>query len=168
MGRHQSKYPHQNVLRRIKRGLAGYVSYLAACDVNTVFSEYVLYEPILRILITQGYETTCEKECPGFPKNNKGGDKKRLDFEATHGVKGTFALEVKWATKKPIDVVNDHEKLVKYRQANPNAFCYLCVFGRKSHIETLRLNVKGFREFGDAVYAEFGQTRYSCRIFQLQ
>ena len=31
-----------NVLYRIKRGLAGYVSYLAACEMNEAFSEYVL------------------------------------------------------------------------------------------------------------------------------
>jgi hypothetical protein len=39
-----------NVLSRIQRGLSGYVSYLAACEMNSTFSEYVLYEPILRIL----------------------------------------------------------------------------------------------------------------------
>ena len=34
-----------DILFRIKRGLAGYVSYLAACDMNQAFSEFVLYEP---------------------------------------------------------------------------------------------------------------------------
>ena len=38
------------MLYRVQRGLAGYVSYLAACDMNRAFSEYVLYEPTLRIL----------------------------------------------------------------------------------------------------------------------
>jgi hypothetical protein len=63
---------HQNVLRRIKRGLAGYVSYLAACEMNSSFSEYILYEPILRILTACGYKAICEKECPGFDKNTSG------------------------------------------------------------------------------------------------
>ena len=44
----------RNVLYRIKRGLAGFVSYLAACEMNQAFSEYVLYEPILRILTARG------------------------------------------------------------------------------------------------------------------
>ena len=52
-----------NVLYRVKRGLASYVSYLAACDMNSAFSEYVLYEPILRILTAQGYEVECKYEC---------------------------------------------------------------------------------------------------------
>jgi hypothetical protein len=55
-----------NVLYRIKRGLAGYVSYLAACEMNESFSEYVLYEPILRILTAQGYVVKCGVPCPGI------------------------------------------------------------------------------------------------------
>jgi len=55
----------QDVLYRVKRGLAAYVSYLAACEMNQAFSEYVLYEPILRILTARGYTVECEAECPG-------------------------------------------------------------------------------------------------------
>ena len=32
----------QNVLYRIQRGLSGYVSYLAACEMNSTFTEYML------------------------------------------------------------------------------------------------------------------------------
>ncbi|MCR6654674.1 MAG: hypothetical protein NVV63_02435 [Opitutus sp.] len=39
----------EDVFFRIQRGLAGYISYLAACEMNPAFSEYVLYEPALRI-----------------------------------------------------------------------------------------------------------------------
>src|SRR3954468_9801187 len=84
-----------NVLDRIKRGLAGYVSYLAACEMNDAFSEYVLYEPILRILMARGFLVKCEAECPGVVQPNRG-DRKRLDFDVNgHGLR--FAIEVKWA-----------------------------------------------------------------------
>jgi hypothetical protein len=53
-----------DALYRIKRGLAGYVSYLAACEMNESFSEYILYEPILRILTARDYSVECEVECP--------------------------------------------------------------------------------------------------------
>lgn len=56
-----------NVLDRIHRGLAGYVSYLAACEMNTAFSRYVLYEPVLRILTARGYSAQCEVGAPGMP-----------------------------------------------------------------------------------------------------
>ena len=55
--------PTADAISRLKRGLTSYVSYLAACDMNSAFSEYVLYEPILRILTAQGYEVECKYEC---------------------------------------------------------------------------------------------------------
>ena len=64
-----------DILFRIKRGLCGYISYLAACDMNVAFSEYVLYEPILRILSARGYIVDCEVKCPGVTQP-KQGDKK--------------------------------------------------------------------------------------------
>ena len=100
----------QYVLRRIKRGLVGYVSYLASCDANPAFSEYVLYEPILRILLSQHFTVSCEVVCPGIVQPAKAGDKKRLDFVAEiPGLK--LALEVKWAKQRRIDVKKDLAKL---------------------------------------------------------
>lgn len=88
-----------NVLYRIKRGLSGYVSYLAACEMNESFSEYVLYEPILRILTACGYSVKCEVVCPGMEKPATG-DLKRLDFVADDNQGLRFAMEVKWARQE--------------------------------------------------------------------
>ena len=55
----------RDTMYRMKRGLCGYVSYLAACEMNQAFSEYVLYEPILRILKERGFDVQCEYACPG-------------------------------------------------------------------------------------------------------
>ena len=88
-----------DILFRIKRGLAGYVSYLAACEMNQAFSEYVLYEPILRILKARGYDVECEVPCAGLQKTDGKGDFKRIDFVAkNHSVQ--FAIEVKWAKRR--------------------------------------------------------------------
>src|ERR1700686_4886264 len=87
-----------DVLYRIKRGLSGYVSFLAACEMNESFSEYVLCEPILRILSARGYSVQCEVVCRAILQPETG-DRKRLDLIATgHGLK--FAMEVKWTKKK--------------------------------------------------------------------
>ena len=65
MGQQRVLGPSDAVLYRIQRGLAGYVSYLAACDMNKAFSEYVLYEPTLRILTAQAFTVESEYPCPG-------------------------------------------------------------------------------------------------------
>ena len=105
-----------NVLFRIQRGLSGYVSYLAACEMNQAFSEYVLYEPILRILTARGYTVSCEFVCPGLTRGEGvRGDQKRIDFDvAGHNIR--FAMEVKWARYKQLDVGNDYTKLCSYRK----------------------------------------------------
>jgi hypothetical protein len=156
-----------DVLYRIKRGLTGYVSYLAACEMNGSFSEYVLYEPILRILTARRYLVECEVACPGLSRRN-GGDRKRLDFVARRG-NLRFALEVKWARARSLDVSNDQLKMAAFmKRGSPKDRAFLCVFGRESHIGRLALKPQLFEERGDAVVARLGRTRYGCRVFELR
>jgi hypothetical protein len=168
MNKHPSSHnPHEDVLDRIMRGLSGYVSYLAACEMNSAFSEYVLYEPILRVLMACGYEAKCEVECPGFKKAGSG-DSKRIDFVAKNGAAQTLAMEVKWAKKSSVDAQADLEKLTKYKSHNQGALCVLCVFGRYSHISKIKLKVVGLKEFREPVFAHFRKTRYGCRLYALE
>src|SRR3990172_796673 len=125
-GTDTSKDPETaDALFRVKRGLAAYVSYLAACEMNQAFSEYVLYEPILRILTSRGYTVTCEYECPGIKRPDRG-DRKRIDFHACgHSVE--MALEVKWARSERPDIARDVEKLEAFAAARPHGIALLFV-----------------------------------------
>ena len=156
----------RDVLYRIKRGLAGYVSYLAACEMNEAFSEYVLYEPILRILTARNYTVECEYECPGVDQPAKG-DKKRIDFRATRpGLE--LAIEVKWlkAAKPKLD--SDLEKLHGFATDRPDSVPLLVLFGRESDLTRFASPDVALKERGNAVIAQFGATRYGCRIFELK
>lgn len=154
-----------DALYRVKRGLSAYVSYLAACEMNEAFSEYVLYEPILRILMSRGYSVTCEYECPGIEQPATG-DKKRIDFHATgHSIE--FAMEVKWAKSENPNLKTDLEKLKAFKGDRPSALSLLCVFGRLSHIEKMHAP-EGYKERGQPVLADLRKTKYACRIFELK
>ena len=162
----KKELPEPNdVLYRIKRGLAGYVSFLAACEMNEAFSEYVLYEPILRILTARGYAVQSEVLCPGI-QQPKRGDKKKLDFVASRE-KLTCAIEVKWARHRRMMIDGDLEKLSACLRAEPSWSAFLCVFGRKSVITGLILPPNGLREQGTPVIAEFGNTRFGCRVYEM-
>jgi Holliday junction resolvase len=161
----QKQSPSSDALYRIKRGLSGYVSYLAACEMNEAFSEYVLYEPTLRILTARGFNVKCEYACPGFERRGAG-DHKKIDFVAT-GNNSHFAIEMKWARSKRLDVRPDIEKLKLFLQANDNAQSFLCIFGRKSFLHEISLNPSGMKEQGAGVYAEFGVTKYGCRTYEI-
>lgn len=154
-----------DVLYRVKRGLAGYVSYLAACEMNQAFSEYVLYEPILRILNGNGYSVQCEHECPGIEQPARG-DKKRIDFYAV-GKIDTLAVEVKWAKSAKPKIDGDLAKLRAVLKAEPSVVPLLCLFGKKSVLEDFEVGDTGLEEKGTARYADLGRTRYGCRIFRL-
>lgn len=155
-----------DVLYRLKRGLAGYVSYLAACDMNEAFSEYVLYEPILRILTARGYTVQCEYECPGTERDGPG-DKKRLDFYATgHSI--TLGIEVKWARSKSPKIKKDIEKLRALHGTEANVYPLLLIFGKKSDLDALELNEPELSERGKVRIADLGKTRFGCRVFELK
>ena len=155
------------VISRIQRGLCGYVSYLAACEMNEAFSEYVLYEPILRIFTASGFEVKCEHECPGAVQPTKG-DRKRLDFYASDRDGLRFAIEVKWISTRRLDVRSDVEKLSWLAAAEPATYPLLCVFGKKSLLSAVNLSNHGLREWGAPKYADLGRTKYGCRIFLLE
>ncbi|MES2413412.1 MAG: hypothetical protein V4614_06390 [Pseudomonadota bacterium] len=155
----------EDAISRIKRGLSAYVSYLAACDMNSAFSEYVLYEPVLRILTAQGYAVECEYECPGVEQPERG-DKKRLDFFAKKSG-SSFALEVKWARSDSPNVEKDVVKLRGFLKEFPESRALLAVFGRRTYIEDLSIELGSQRERGKIICADFGRTRYGCRVFQL-
>ncbi|MGP8093587.1 MAG: hypothetical protein ACLP72_09710 [Candidatus Sulfotelmatobacter sp.] len=153
-----------DVLYRIKRGLAGYISYLAACEMNEAFNEYVLYEPILRILTARRYSVKCEVLCPGVPQPKKG-DKRKLDFIARLQ-KLTCAIEVKWARKTRIMLDRDLEKLSACLSAEPKWRAFLFVFGRKSVITELILP-QNLRQVGHTIIAEFEKTSFGCRVYEV-
>jgi len=153
-----------DVLYRIKRGLSGYVSYLAACEMNASFSEYMLYEPILRILTARGYAVECEVECPGVQQPATG-DKKRLDFVARKA-NAVFAIEVKWIKRRKPTIQSDLEKLVGWHQQGNGQRAFLCVFGTESCILGLQMPNQ-LTERGKRVIADFGKTKFGCRIYEL-
>ena len=154
------------VISRVQRGLCGYVSYLAACEMNEAFSEYVLYEPILRILTASGYEVKCEHECPGAIQPQKG-DKKRLDFYALSQFGVRLALEVKWMSSPRLEIRSDLEKLRWLSAAEAMTYPLLCVFGKKSLLSKVNLTEQGLKEWGLPRYADLGRTKYGCRVFVL-
>lgn len=160
--------PTSTVMSRIKRGLSGYVSYLSACGMIEAFSEYVLYEPILRIFTSLGFTVHCEHQCPGMPEA-KSGDKKKLDFYATKDG-GSIALEVKWIRSAKPSLDGDFDKLVSFVLSEKSSRSFLCLFGRKSDLNKVELTPPPWadvQEYGSARYADLRQTKFGCRVFEV-
>ena len=151
-----------SLLNPICRGLVGYVSYLATCDLSTVYSEYLLYAPMARIAKSQGYDVSCE--VPVGTKTNRRGDHQRIDFKFTEKTKKkhSIALEVKWwKTKSSRDVTKDVQKL---KASNSNDR-FLLVFGPGKILAAQHANSDGkdLSWGGEVVRWEAGKTDYAAR-----
>ena len=138
---------------RVQRGLSGYISYLAACEMNKSFSEYILYEPILRILTASATRSIANSFAPGLQRpKGKRGDVPKIDFHV-QGDGLHFAIEVKWAKKSKPLVKDNCVKLCTYKATIKNSACYLCVFGTQSVIEKLSFTEPDLSEVGKPVIA---------------
>lgn len=136
---------------------------------GAAFSEYVLYEPILRILRSRGFQVQCECECPGIPQPATG-DKKRLDFRAKKQ-ELLFAIEVKWIRSDFPILTADFDKLVAFSLSEEGSRSFLCLFGKQSDLSTVQLRPPPYanvREYGKAIYADFRRTRYGCRVYEVR
>lgn len=188
MGEMQAKNPSrlrydgqpENVLYRIQRGLTGYVSYLAACEMNVVFTEYVLYEPLLRIMATAGYKVNSEVIAPNV-KQPKTGDKKKVDFV---GVLETarIVIEVKWTDFSKVIVDGEMEKLIGFKNEADKPRCFLCIFGQHNAIgitkdskrdrlkleyDPRKLEKFKLKELLEPRFAYLVATQYGCRVFEI-
>ena len=144
------------------RGLVGYYSYMATTNSNTIYSEYLLYEPLLRIFQAKGYKVHCE-----FAIKKSGvGDNKRIDFYVKKDLK-EFAIEIKWAKRKTININNDINKLKECNKLY-GANGYILVFGYFNILNKLKFSHNNkYINYGKIVYWDSGRTNYAARWFRI-
>lgn len=159
----------QTVLNPICRVLVGYVSYLATCVNSTIYSEYLLYEPILRIIQGQNLRARCEVPVE-LPNGNAKGDHKRIDFVLTDASQQNLALEVKFLKRafrgNSVNLQNDVDKLVAFNEAN-NASGYVLLFGVLNAVKSVKLKADRLPiSVGMLVEWDAGRTKYAARWFR--
>jgi hypothetical protein len=101
----------RNLIVSLTEGLLGYLIYQSRCGLHEAYSEYLLYDPTVRIAKDKGWQIKSE-----FIVDTKlsKGDKKRIDFLFTDKINNTLiGLEVKYLKNKNslISIANDLEKL---------------------------------------------------------
>ena len=152
------------LMNTLCRGIVGYFSYLTTTNTNTIYSEYMLYEPILRILQAKCFSVYCE-----YPvqKTLGRGDHKKIDFMNTDKDDNKFAIEVKWAKGKKINVENDVMKLRSFEEEYSGSG-YLLIFGRLQDIKELEFNSQfKILSKGKIVSWKSGYTQFAARWFRV-
>ena len=152
------------VLNPICRGLVGYVSYLAPCGTSTVYSEYLLYEPLLRIAKSQRYTARCEVPVP--KRVAAAGDHPRIDFSLERG-NDLLGLEVKWVKSRAPNIIKDAEKLRDFH-SQTGAKGYVLLFGRSSLFVKLQPKLTGaLKSSGGVVRWNAKKTDYSAQWLRI-
>jgi hypothetical protein len=90
--------------------VCGYIGFIGRTGISTVYSEYLLYEPITRIARHLSWQVHCEWKLTSSKKTK--GDFERIDFLFSLE-DCAVALEVKWCRNKGkcVDLRRDIEKL---------------------------------------------------------
>ena len=156
-----------SLLEPICRGLVGYLSYLATCRASTIYSEYLLYEPLMRIAQAKEYSVRCEYPVSKGPK----GDAKRIDFLLTKNGIG-IGIEVKWLGGSSVAYGKDQDKLAVLRDTNVISEGYLLLFGTAKRVEGAirKLHTKGKisrRDLGRMVRWNSGHTSYGASYIRI-
>jgi hypothetical protein len=121
-----------NLLRTVAEGLTGYMTYQSRCGIAPAYSEYLLYDPILRVAKDKNW--TVESEFVVEETTGKG-DHKRVDFFLTSNEDSNLVIgiEVKWFAKRKrsIDLTKDVAKLLKLKEIKSinDISCYLVLAG---------------------------------------
>lgn len=106
----------QKLVEALCDGVAAHLTLLARCGLWPAYSEYLLYDPIVRIAAHLQWKVSCEYALP--KKKTGAGDNPRLDFFFSDDVrKLDVAVEVKWPrdTNKSCSVKKDVAKLRSVR-----------------------------------------------------
>jgi len=93
-------------------GVTAYMTLQARCGLWPAYTEYLLYDPIVRIGSHLGWTVNCEYKLP--KDRAKSGDNPRLDFMfVSEREQLAIAMEVKWPRdpKKMLKVNHDISKL---------------------------------------------------------
>lgn len=114
-------------------GVCAHLTLMSRTGAWPVYSEYILYETVLRVARTLAWDVECEYE---LPKSTAGqGDHPRIDFVFSDLGRGLVVpLELKWVRNptKPIRIAEDLSKLrrMRARRGLSVAARWLAVAGR--------------------------------------
>lgn len=167
----------KGLLTTIADGLTGYMTYQSRCGLSPAYTEYLLYDPIVRIAKDKEWIVRSEETVSG---KGKRGDNKRIDFflNATKYDQLFVGLEIKWIPKKRkvIDIENDVEKLRVFRKlySNKGTYTFIIIAGVHT-LNTKNKNpyklpkIKGLeadRPFYQTVYRST-YTSYGVTVFKV-
>lgn len=168
----------KGIVAAISDGLTAYMTLQARTGLSPAYSEYLLYDPVVRISKHNGWIPLGEH---AVETEKRKGDKKRIDFLLINrkNKRQAIAIELKWfvSASKKVDIKGDLDKLTKYTpptgQAKTRRFLLLAgahAVGPKGKAAerpwpTLKPEIDQ-RKFYHTIYRA-DRTRYGVTVFEI-
>jgi hypothetical protein len=167
----------KNLIVALVEGVLGYLIYQHRCGLYEAYSEYLLYDPIVRIAKDKQWKI--KSEFAVEEKKGKG-DKKRIDFLFTskEDENRVIALEVKYLKdlKKTIDLSNDIDKLKGLNSYlnKTDVLKFILIAGllhepilKKLREININLNGKGKSLYYDCLFIDQHKKQYGVVVIQV-
>jgi hypothetical protein len=112
----------KGIIAAISDGLTAYMTLQARTGLSPAYSEYLLYDPVVRITKHNGWIPISEF---AVETHKRKGDKKRIDFLLVNkkNKRQALAIELKWfvSSSKKVKIEGDLEKLSNYKSEKAKA-----------------------------------------------
>lgn len=166
----------KNLFESISEGLLGYIMYLSRTGMHEAYSEYLLYDPIIRIAKDKNW--IIKSEFPVDPKKTKG-DKLRIDFlfKSENNPLNVVGLEVKYLkTDEQIpDLENDCTKLESLNKyvEHESLKGFILIAGRLSEDKANDIHVyndkyiKSEHIYSSCYFSNQYHTNYGVAVFEV-
>lgn len=164
----QKDWP-KGILQAISDALVGYLTFQARCGLSPAYSEYLLYDPIVRVCRNRSWHVECEV---AIDKTIRGrGDHKRVDFRLRkrRSARRALLLEVKYHPRimgRPVPVKPDCVKLrTLLGESGAGSRAFVLIAGRQQKSNggfavTPALNDAYYTTVYPAAHTNFGVTVY--------
>lgn len=115
------------IIKQFVHGLVGYMVYQSNCGISNIYSEYLLYDPILRIAKNKNWNLINEHTID----NKRERTSKRIDFYFSKKDTNIFLEMKRVKAKSPYgpDLKNDINKLLKVKNKEDDSRCFIIVTG---------------------------------------
>ena len=147
----------RKTIQALTEGILGYRVFISKCKIYEVYTEYLFYEPIHRILNQRGFKV--RHEVPLKKETKKQGDNKRIDFALTAFELSAIPkvlIEVKFLRnfRNTHDFSKDSNKMIYFDELNEMTKLIFVIFSKKVKDKNKSLKLKDIPKVKLSIYHE--------------
>lgn len=153
----------KSLLKSLAHGLHGYLIYYSRLGFSSYYSEYIFYEPIVRIAKNLSWRVVNESVLKAKGKKTSGRDR-RFDFKFVLDGNTQIILEIKWQKRGSKGKIDVNREIEKFQDADISS-CFILVLGNKESKKFILNDETDFECIEDLNYKSW-HTTHSVKVYR--